>query len=78
MYVEARKLSIIEAIIKTESDAVLKAVESIVEDEANMAAGDSTKKKFSEAVGILTADEAEAMKRSIEEHFETINSDDWK
>ena len=75
MYTEARKLHIIEAVLKTENEAVLKAMETIVGNE-----GGSVGKKptFSDLLGVLTSEEAEAMKKTIEENFEKINPDDWK
>lgn len=75
MYTEARKLHIIEAVLKTENEAVLKAMETIVANESNSA---GKKQRFNDLLGVLTPEEAEAMKKTIEENFETINPDDWK
>ena len=73
MYTEARKLHIIEAVLKTESDAVLEALEMIV-DNNPIAPVESATPNFSELLGVLTPAEAEAMKKSIDENFEKINS----
>ena len=77
MYTEARKLHIIEAVLKTESDAVLEALEMIV-DSNPIAPGEKKISNFSELLGVLTPAEAEAMKKNIDENFEKINPDDWK
>ena len=78
MYTEARKLQIIEAVLKTENEAVLAAMEIIVEKENNSKTNNSSKTKFSDLLGVLTNEEAESMKQTIEENFEKINPDDWK
>jgi hypothetical protein len=73
MHTEARKLHIIEVVLKTQSDAVLEALEMIV-DSNLIAPGKSATPNFSELLGVLTPAEAEAMKKSIDENFEKINS----
>ncbi len=78
MYTEARKLYIIEAVLKTNNDAILKALETIVEGDLTTSLSKKPKANFSDLVGVLTHEEAEAMKRTIEENFEKINPDDWK
>lgn len=75
MYSEARKLHIIEAVLKTENEATLEAIEMIVDKETAVI---KPKGKFSDLLGVLTTDEADAMKQTIEENFEKINPDDWK
>ena len=76
MLTEARKLHIIEAVLKTDNDTTLKAIEAIVE-KGNQESP-YTKGKFSDLLGVLTHEEAEAMKQVIEESCEKINPDDWK
>ena len=76
MYSEARKLHIIEAVLKTENEAVLTAIETIVDQ--NNATGKRAKGRFSALLGICSNEEAESMKKIIEENFEKINPDDWK
>ena len=75
MYSEARKLHIIEAVLKTENEATLEAIEMIVDKETSVI---KPKSKFSDLLGVLTTEEADAMKQTIEENFEKINPDDWK
>ena len=78
MYIEARKLHIIEAILKTRSEAILRAIENIVETNMAQEVNEKPKAKFSELIGALTHEEAETMKQVVEENFEKINPDDWK
>jgi hypothetical protein len=73
---EARKLHIIEAVLRTENEAILTAMETIVDQ--NYAPGKRTKGRFSDLLGVMTEEEAESMKKTIEENFEKINPDDWK
>ena len=76
MLAEERKLHIIQAVLKTNDDTTLKAIEAIVEK--NNLETKHTTSKFSDLLGVLTHEEAEAMKRVIEESCEKINPDDWK
>jgi len=78
MRTEARKLHIIEAVLKTENEAVLDAIETIVENDSTINISKKSKVKFDDLLGVLTHEEAEAMKQTIEENFEKINPDDWK
>jgi hypothetical protein len=73
---EARKLHLIQAILKIDNDAVLTAIETIVDQDANI--GQGFKANFSDLLGALSEEEAESMKKVIEENFERINPDDWK
>ncbi len=70
-----RKLNIIEAVLKTENDATLSAIEAIVNKPG---IHDSGKASFNDLLGVLTTEEAEAMKKVIAENYEKINPDDWK
>lgn len=76
MYSDARKLHTIEAVLKTENEAVLTAIETIVDQ--NIATSKRAKGRFSALLGSLTNEEAESMKKTIEDNFEKINPDDWK
>jgi hypothetical protein len=76
MLAEGRKLHIIEAVLRTDNDATLSAIEAIVEKDSNKVEG--VKTNFNDLLGVLTHDEAEAMKQVIEETYEKINPDDWK
>lgn len=72
---EAKKLHLIEAILKTEDEAVLNEIESLLARKELKPAG---KKSLADFSGIWTEEEAEEMKKFIEETCEQINPDDWK
>lgn len=76
MYTDSRKLHIIEAVLKTDNESILNEIETIVD--RNNAVHAKTKARFSDLLGSLTIEEAESMKKTIEENFEKINPDDWK
>lgn len=76
MHGEARKLNLIKAILKIENEAVLSAIETIVDHSADLSK--LSKADFSDLLGSLSEEEAESMKKIIEENFERINPDDWK
>lgn len=78
MHTEARKLHIIEAVLKIDDDAVLQAMEIIVNNDFVINASKGSTSRFSDLMGTITFEEAEAMKQAIEENFEQINPDDWK
>jgi hypothetical protein len=70
MFAESRKLHIIEAVLKTMDESVLNAIEMIVDRDI---VAENAKGKFIDLLGTLTAEEAETMKKTIEENFEKIN-----
>lgn len=76
MYTESRKLHLIEAILRTTNEATLEAIETLVDTATGVVT--KPRQKFSDLLGVLTTEEAEAMKQTIEENFEKINPDDWK
>ncbi len=75
MYGEAKKLHLIEEILKIENDAVLDEVETVISKNKLHAVNG---KSFKDFAGIWIAAEADEMKRIIEESCEQINPDDWK
>jgi hypothetical protein len=75
MYGEAKKLHLIEEILKIENEAVLDEVNNVISKSKLHAVETKSFKKFS---GIWSTSEADEMKRIIEESFEQINPDDWK
>ena len=72
---EARKLHLIEAILKIEDEALLNEVESLLARDAIKMA---EKKRPEDFAGIWSEEEAEEMKKIIEESCEQIDPDDWK
>ena len=75
MLTEARKLHIIEAVLKTDDDEILKAIENLVEPDLHVAEKPA---KYASLLGVISNEEANAMKLAIEENFEKVNPDDWK
>jgi len=75
MHGEAKKLHLIEEILKIENEAVLQEVETVITRSKLHAVG---RKSFNDFSGIWSEEEANKMKRIIEESCEQINPDDWK
>ena len=76
MHTDARKLQLIEAVLRTENEDVLQVLENLVATELNESR--SPKGTFTSSLGLLSKEEAEAMKQVIQENFEKVNPDDWK
>jgi hypothetical protein len=75
MYGEAKKIHLIEAILKIENDAELAEVETAINKSKMHVVGG---KSFKDFAGIWSAAEADEMKKNIEDSCEQINPDDWK
>lgn len=75
MHGEAKKLHLIEEILKIESDAVLAEVETVIAKSKLHAAG---RKSFKDFAGMMSDEEVSQLEKTIEEGCETINRDDWK
>ena len=76
MLTEVRKLQIIEALLKTEDENTLSAVEDIMH--LKNGHNENKSNRFDDLVGTISEEDAEEMKRIIEENFEKINENDWK
>ena len=74
MHGEARKLQIIEAILKTDDPSVLNRLEAVLGN----AATQTPQPKFSQFAGLWSTEEADSIEKAIENGCEQINSDDWK
>ena len=77
MISEARKLHLIEELLKTKSDKVLAEVEAVLKGRKRPTVAEKT---FSahEFSGIVSAEDAALMETAIEEGCEQIHPDDWK
>jgi hypothetical protein len=75
MYSEARKIHLIEKVLKVKSEAVLIELETVLNSYKN-----KTEKKRSiyDFVGIISQNEASEMKQAIAETCESIDENDWK
>jgi hypothetical protein len=76
MYSEAKKLHLIEKILKVKSESIWIALENVLKK--NALKTDTEKTNIYDFVGILSDKEAEAMKNAIAEACETIDENDWK
>jgi hypothetical protein len=75
MYGEAKKIHLIEAILKIEDDTILAEIETAINKSKLNIVGE---KNFRALSGTWTNEEADEMKRIIENSCEQINIDDWK
>jgi hypothetical protein len=78
MYKEARKIQIIEEVLKVTNEATLVELETVLKKSGKKTVTKKSKKSIYDFVGILTKKEANEMRKAIEETCETINADDWK
>jgi hypothetical protein len=72
---EAKKLYLIEEILKIEDPVVLLEVEALLNKSKLHAL---KKRSFAGFAGMLTDEEAAELEHIIEEGCENINADDWK
>ena len=71
---EARKLQLIEALLKVEDESILEQMEDLLSNVQPKLSG----KSFAEFAGTITNEEADEWLKNIEEGCEQINPDDWK
>ena len=76
MYTEARKISLIEEVLKVNNENTLTALETVLRNARKKIV--PKKPSVFDFVGILTKKEAASMRTAIEETCETIHSDDWQ
>ena len=74
MYSEARKIHVIEEVLKLKSEAVLIEIENILK-KRNKA---DKKASIYDFVGMLSKKEASEMRKAIADTCETIDDNDWK
>jgi len=75
MYTEARKIHLIEEMLKVTSEVTLIELETVLERSKDK---QEKKKSIYDFVGILSKEESAEMRKAIGETCETINPDDWK
>lgn len=73
MYSEARKLELIESVLKTKDEAILFEIENVFIKKQN-----ERRNAFADLAGLLTDEEADAMSKAIHESCEQIDANDWK
>jgi hypothetical protein len=72
MYSEARKMHLIEDLLKVKNEAVLIEIESVLKKAAG------NQQKSHDFVGLWSKEDAESIEKAIEEGCEQIHPDDWK
>lgn len=75
MYSEARKLHLIEEMLKVKSESIWIALEDVLKSEVK---NDIKKTNIYDFVGVLSEKQAFAMKDAIAEACEIIDDNDWK
>jgi len=75
MVSEARKLHVIEEILKIKSDKLMAELEMVLKKRP---VAKKSKLTVHDFVGIISEDEAADMKKAIAETCETIDEDAWK
>jgi hypothetical protein len=74
MFSEARKLHLIEEVIKLQSDDALRQIERILK----IASDKRPKQSIAQFAGKISKEDLALMDKAIEEGCEQINPDDWK
>lgn len=77
MYIEVRKMHLIEQVLQVESEKILSELENVLQ-KSKKSVPKAQKVSIYDFVGILSKKEANQMRKAIEETCETINPDDWK
>ena len=78
MYIESRKINIIEAVLKLNSEETLIKLEEVLKTVSNNIKTKKNKHSIFNFVGTLSDKEAMEMKKAINETCETIDPNDWK
>ena len=77
MYSEARKIHLIEEVLKVKSEAVLIELEDVLKKSSKKIKHEK-KTSIYDFVGILSKKESSEMKKAIAETCETIDENEWK
>jgi hypothetical protein len=78
MYIESRKIHLIEEMLKVNNEATLRELEGVLKKSGKKTPGGKKKRSIYDFVGILSKKESGEMRKAIEETCETISTDDWK
>jgi hypothetical protein len=76
MYADARKIHLIEKVLKIDDESLLSDIESFIE--ARKTETPELGQTLQSLAGIWTNEEAEEIEKIIENSCENINPDDWK
>ncbi len=75
MYAEAKKLHLIEELLKVDNDVTLAELETVLAKSHSQLPRSNSFKDFQVT---LTLEEVNELERNIEEGCEQVNEDDWK
>ena len=78
MYSEAKKLHLIEEVLKINSEATLTALENFLQSTNNTTSQISDSNRFNKFSGIWSKDEAEEIEKNIAKSCDTIDINEWK
>ncbi len=78
MYTEARKIHLIEEVLKVTNEDVLIELEDLLKDSKTKINLKNKKHSIYDFVAFIKKSEAKEMRISINETCENINADDWK
>ena len=76
MYSEARKMHLIEGVIKEKNEAILIELESVLKRAAREK--NQNRPSARDFLGLWAKEDAELIEKAIEEGCEQIHPDDWK
>jgi hypothetical protein len=75
MYAEARKIHLIEEMLKVDDDATLTQLEAVLKNTKRVKA---KKRNIYDFMGVFNKKETAQIRKAIAETSETIHPDDWK
>lgn len=78
MFTEARRIHLIEEMLKETNENTLIEVEKILGQTKKKVSTKEKKSSIYDFVGIMTKKEASQMKKAVTETCEKVNPDDWK
>jgi hypothetical protein len=76
MYAEARKINLIEAVLKVSNEAVLVALETVIKKMP--IAQEKKKVSAHDFLGVWSKKDTALIEKAIQESCEQIHQDDWK
>lgn len=78
MYAGARKLHVIEEVLKVKSEATISAIENILKKSGESRTVKKKGSGFKDFSGIWSKEEANEIEKIIADSCENIHPDDWK
>ncbi|MDQ6610441.1 MAG: hypothetical protein M3Y85_11540 [Bacteroidota bacterium] len=78
MYIEARKIHLIEEVLKENNEETLRELETVLKKSRQKAPKKKKKPSIYDFIGIVSRKDATEMREFIKETCETIHPDDWK